>query len=77
MARPVLPASGGHLNLRRGRLPATERSIEAKPGHLNPLAAVYDGRHTSESRPGVDDARARAVDELLGLAGGEEVSARV
>ena len=40
-------------------------------------ATVDDGRHGSESRAGVNDARARAVDELLGRAGGEEVGARV
>lgn len=28
LARPVLPASGGHLNLSRGRLPTNERWIE-------------------------------------------------
>ena len=45
--------------------------------HLDPLATVDDGRHGSEPRAGVDDARTRAVDELLGRAGGEEVGARV
>ena len=58
-------------------LHAARREVIAQPAHLHGVAAVDDGRDRSEPRAGVADARARAVDELLGLAGGEEVGARV
>ena len=45
--------------------------------HLHRLAAVDHGRHRAEPRAGVGHPRARAVDELLGVAGGEEGGARV
>ena len=51
--------------------------VLAEPPHVHRLAAVDHGRHRPEPRPGLGHRRARAVDQLLGVAGGEEVRARV
>jgi len=51
--------------------------VFGEAAHLHPPAAVDDGGHRSESRAGVEHAGARAVDELLDVAGGEEVGAGV
>ena len=51
--------------------------VFAEPSHPDPPAAVDNGRDTSQPRACVGHARAHAVDELLGLAGDEEVGPRV
>jgi hypothetical protein len=51
--------------------------ILGEAAHLDPLPAVHDGRYPAESRPGIPQARARAIDDLLDVAGGEEVSVRI
>src|SRR4029453_15999915 len=57
--------------------PAAGAEVLADPAHLHRLATVDYGRHLSKSRAGVDHPLARAVDELLRVAGGEEVGAGV
>ena len=56
---------------------AIARGPSLSRAHLHGVAAVDDGRDRAEPLAGVAHARARAVDELLGVAGGEEVGARV
>ena len=58
-------------------LHAAVGEVLAEPAHPHAPAAVDDRRHRPEPRAGVGHPRARGVDELLGLAGGEEVRARV
>ena len=55
---------------------AAFREVVGQRAHLDRVAGVDDGRDRSESRAGVVDTRPRAVDELLRLPGGEELSAR-
>ena len=58
-------------------LHAALAEVLADRAHLDRLPAVDHGRHRPEARAGVGHPRARAVDELLGVAGGEEVGAGV
>ena len=51
--------------------------VGGQPAHRHGVATVDDGRDRPQPRAGVVHARAGAVDELLGLAGGEEVGTRV
>ena len=56
---------------------AAIREVRAEPAHLNGVAGVDHGGDRAEPLAGVADPRGRAVDQLLGVAGGEEVGARV
>ena len=58
-------------------LHAAVPEIPADPAHLDRMAGIHHGRHRPESRAGVAHARARTVDELLALAGREEVGTRI
>src|SRR5947209_20316577 len=51
--------------------------VLAEITHPDPVASVDHGGDFPEPRAGVDYARTHAVHELLGVAGGEEVGARV
>jgi peptidoglycan/LPS O-acetylase OafA/YrhL len=54
-------------------LHAARGEVRAELPHLDRVAAVDDRCDRSEAGTGVAHARARAVDDLLGVAGGEEV----
>jgi peptidoglycan/LPS O-acetylase OafA/YrhL len=58
-------------------LHAAVGKVLAEPAHPHARATVHDRGHRPEPRLGIGHPRARGVDELLGLAGGEEVRARV